>query len=275
MADTSDSRTIAFLGATGKTGRAILRWLLAKEAPPFGLNIYVRSRSKLLDLFPEAASYSRVKILEGFVSDTEMIRQCLSGAQTIICTLGENENKAGIRILQDAAHSILDALGELKNSGSGWRKPRLILLSSSTYNARFAAARPPLIHWLIKTAFSHPYADLAAAQSLFLESSSLLSVLLVQPPLLIEEDASGYEISTDSVRLAVSYEDLGAAIFEMIMERGYDNLNAVGVSSRKGDGFGRYGPEIFRRIFRGLLVGYVPGFWVIQQVFDRIFSGGV
>lgn len=275
MADPSDTRTIAFLGATGKTGRAILRLLLAKEAPPFDLKIYVRSKSKLLDLFPEAASYSRVKIWEGSVTDMGMMRQCLSGAQAIICTLGENENRAGVRILQDAARSIVDALEVLKNSESGWRKPRLILLSSSTYNTKFAAARPPLVHWLIKTAFSHPYADLAAAQSLFLESSSLLSVLLVQPPVLVEEEASGYEISTESVKLAASYVDLGAAMFEMVMEKKYENLDAVGVSSRKGDSVGRYGPEMLSRICGGLLMGYVPGYWVIRQFFGRIFSGGI
>lgn len=268
----SSPRTIAFLGATGRTGSATLRLLLAKTPPKANLHIYVRSQAKLLALFPDIASKPYVKIWENDITDTDMMRECLSGADTIICTLGENENKAGVHVLRDAAQSITVALEGLRHCGHKYRKPRLILLSSSTYNARFAAARPALVHWLIQTAFSHPYADLAAAQKQFLASPSLLSVLLVQPSLLVEECGSGYEIDTESVRLAVSYEDLGAAFVELTMERGYETLDAVGVSSRNDDGVLKYAPEMFRRIIRGLLVGYVPGFLSITQVASRLFS---
>lgn len=105
---------------------------------------------------------------------------------------------------------------------------------------------------MIKTAFSYPYADLARAQTKLVQSTSLLSVVLVQPPLLIEEEGSGHEISTEAVRLAVSYEDLGAAFSEMVLDQSYHSLAAVGVSSKLGDRKIRYAPEIFRRIFCGM-----------------------
>ncbi|KAH8585706.1 hypothetical protein B0O99DRAFT_530183 [Bisporella sp. PMI_857] len=261
MVGLSEIRTIAMFGATGHTGRVLLRHLLSQtESASLRLQIYVRSKAKLLDLFPDIELHPHIKLCQGSITDLEVVRSCVFNAQIIICTLGENDNIPGVRILQDAANSILTSLEELKATEKDYQKPRLFLLSSATYNPRFAAARPPPVHWLIKTAFSHPYADLVIAQRRYLESTSLLSVVLIQPPLLVDEEGSGYEISTEAVRLAVSYPDLGAAFAELVLNPGYDTLDAVGVSSKKGDRFLRYAPTIFRLISRGIfahLINYL------------------
>ncbi|KIM93837.1 hypothetical protein OIDMADRAFT_61107 [Oidiodendron maius Zn] len=253
MGDSSNPCTIAIFGATGHTGRVIVRHLLAQQkSKSLRLQIYVRNKGRLLDFFPDIESKRDVRVFQGLLTDTEVVKRTLSAAQIIICTLGENDNIPGVRILQDGANSIIASLEDFKANQEDWQKPRLFLLSSSTFNARFAADRPPLVHWLIKTAFSHPYADLIKAQARLLESTSLLSVTLIQPPVLIDEEGTGHEINTESVRLAVSYEDLGAAFCELVLEEQYHNLNAVGVSSKQGDRVLRYAPEILRRIFWGM-----------------------
>ncbi|KAH6667380.1 hypothetical protein B0J14DRAFT_602099 [Halenospora varia] len=254
MVTSADTRTIAIFGATGQTGRVIVRHLLAQaESRPLQLQIYVRDRAKLFTLCPGIDTKPHVQIFQGALTDVEVAKSTISGAHIVVSTLGENDNVPGVRVLQDGANSIIAALEDLKAQQKGWQKPHVFYLSSSTYNARFAAERPPFVHWLIKTAFSHPYADLAKAQARLIESTSLLSITLIQPPVLIEEEGTGHEISNESVRLAVSYEDLGAAFTEMVLEDRYQELPAVGVSSKLGDRPARYAPEIFRRIFWGML----------------------
>jgi hypothetical protein len=254
MASSTNTRTVAIFGATGQTGRVIVRQLSALvESNALQLQIYVRAKAKLVGLIPGIDTKSSIRIFEGALTDVEVVKNTLAGAQIIVCTLGENENIPGVRVLQDGANSILAALEELRVQQKGWEKPHVFYLSSSTYNARFAAARPPFVHWIIKTAFYHPYADLAKAQAKLVEHSQLLSITLIQPPVLIEEDGTGHEISTESVRLAVSYEDLGSGFVEMILENKYQKLAAVGVSSKLGDRPMRYAPEILRRIFWGIL----------------------
>ena len=258
--------TLALLGSTGKTGREVLRSLLAKGV--YNLHIYVRSKEKLDALFPGIETNPNVKLFVGSVEDHDNMQKCLYGVSIIICTLGSNEFEE-TTILRDSASSILLALEALRQRDTSWQKPRMIYLSSSTLNKRFAAARPAFVHWLISTAFQFGYADLKAAMSLLLEKPSLVSVLSVQPGVLVEETGTGYEISSTSVRLAAAYEDLGRACVELALERGYDALDEVGVSSKGGDRAARYAPTIFNRISMGLLCVYIPGALAVS----RILSG--
>lgn len=230
------------------------------------LQIYVRSKQKLFGLFPQLSAASQnVKIYEGAISDLSVLISCLSGANTAIVTLGENENLRGISILQDSARNIVAAVEELRRRDSSFKKLRLVYLSSSSKNERFAAARPWLANWFIQTAFYYPYQDLAKAQDILLAAPSLLSVLLVQPPVLVEEPPSGSKLSTEHVNLACSYEDLGAAFVELACHDQYGDLKAIGVSSKGGNASLKYTPVIVSRIVFGFLTGYVPGFWALRQ----------
>jgi hypothetical protein len=257
--------TIAIFGATGGTGSATLRSLLARGDKHLHLRIMVRSKSKLLRLFPGLDKEMSVQIWEGQLEDVDMTRNCIQGADIIICTLGENLNIPGLSVLTLGSKSITAALKTLYTE-EGWKKPRLILLSSSTWNARFVAARPSFAHWVVTKAFCYPYADLLAAQAEFSGKPHLLSLLLVQPPAIVDDEPSGHEISTESVRMAVSYADLGAAFADLALERSYDKLDAVGVSSKRGDNFNKYALELLSRMFFGLLAGYVPGYWPLTRL---------
>lgn len=266
------TRRIALFGGTGGTGSATLRSFIKCQNfkdDSLELRIMVRSKAKLFRMIPELQSYPN--ICEGQLTDTEKVRNCLRDADTIICALGENSNIPGCHVLQDLCKSIVDVLTDLKMAGTGqWKRPRLILLSSSTWNARFAAQEPAIVIWLLKTAFYHPYLDLRLATSHLSSSTELLSLLLVQPSALVEDEPAGMEISTESISLAVSYSDLGDAFVELTMEESYSKLDAVGVSSKGRNQLRKYGLELLSRIVRGFIVGYMPGYWAMVKLVGRL-----
>lgn len=250
--------TIALLGSTGKTGRVVLRHLLDGNVPHV-LKIYARSRTTLEGLFPAISSNERVQIFIGAVTDYGVIEQCLSNAQIVICTLGSNDYSPST-VLRDSARAIMTALSALKKkeedkSGDRvYRKPHMIYLSSASWNERFIADRPRLVTWLVRTAFQHGYDDLKEGQRIILADPSLVSVVLVQPGVLVEEAGSGHEITVDSITPGVSYEDLGSAFVELAFERKFDQIRQVGVSSKEGNRFIiRYAPIIIYRVTYGLI----------------------
>jgi len=264
--------TIAILGATGKTGREVLQRLSAKQ--DVNLRIYVRSHSKLAGLFPSLSSDSRVSVFQGPLEDIDNMSKCLNGAQKIIFTLGENDNLPGVSVIEDGVKSVLAALAALAALHQGkkeWQRPRVLMLSSATWNPTLSATRPALLHWAIKTAFAHPYADLRRGQAALLNAPSLVDVLLVQPNALIEDEPSGHEISVERASLCVTYGDLGAAFVDLI-DQEFDKLPAVGVSSKTGDDGLRYGHILGYRIIRGLCATYIPGFWSMNKFVNAIVS---
>ncbi|OLN97968.1 Averufin oxidase A [Colletotrichum chlorophyti] len=271
---TTSKRTLAIFGATGRTGSETLKNILAKHINPLYLKIYVRSRSRLLSKFPELKTSRTAEIFEGQITDVEAVKSCLAGADTFICALGDNGNRPGIRVMEDASRTIVTALRQLKaEAGNSWEKPRLILLSSATWNDRFTAHRPAAVHWMVANAFFYTYTDLRGAHAVFKSEPELMKLLLVQPPAIIEEEASGYTISVETVGLAVSYADLGAAFAELATEPAYESVDAVGVTSGLSkEGFPRYGREIMTRVVRGLLATFVPGFWRINDMLDRVLG---
>ncbi|KAK6063204.1 hypothetical protein SCUP515_12609 [Seiridium cupressi] len=95
------------------------------------LQIFELSKAKRLRLFPELEASPTAKIWEGQLDNMDTIKDCLRGADIIICTLGENRNIPGLHVLQNGARSITAALDILQTEG-GWKKPRLIFRSAAT-----------------------------------------------------------------------------------------------------------------------------------------------
>lgn len=247
--------TIALLGATGKTGRVVVRNLLADDH--YVLNIYARSKEKLLQLFPDLERKAHVKLFIGSINDQKLIHDLLQGVDKIICTTG-TDGLAPTTILRDTANAIVTALKQLKSEGKLPAPPRAVWLSSSSKNERFRAQRPPPINWLIVTAFQYGYIDLQDAIDILDANRSLVSTLYVQPGVLIDEEGTGYGVSVEAITMAVSYDDLGAGIIEVLTHESYDGLQQIGVSSKGGDRVLRYLPTILFRITRGLIAYFAP-----------------
>ncbi|KAL2833020.1 hypothetical protein BDW59DRAFT_157159 [Aspergillus cavernicola] len=170
----------ALLGATGNTGRLILKRLLQTTTLGLEINIYVCFRSKLEGLFPSFSSDARVTIFKGTLKDETLIRNCLAAATTIICTVGENENIPDVTVLRDCTGHIIDALSALRASTptpTEWTPPRLLLLSSATWNPRFDW--PALLYWMIGNTIARLYSDLVQAQQILLDIPELVNLLLV------------------------------------------------------------------------------------------------
>lgn len=250
-----DRSTVALLGATGNTGQVVLRKLLADEH--YALKIYARSKEKLLKLFPGLETKAHVQLFIGSVNDPVLMHDLLQGVDKIICTTG-SDGLAPTTILRESANAIVSALKLLQSEGKLQNPPRAIWLSSSSKNQRFRAARPPVLNWLILTAFQYGYTDLQGAIDTLNANQHLISTLYVQPGVLIEEEGTGHELSVDTVRVASSYEDLGAGIVEVATHKDYDNLQQIGVSSKGGDRILRYAPSILFRLTRGFIAFYMP-----------------
>ncbi|KLO83418.1 uncharacterized protein FFB20_06842 [Fusarium fujikuroi] len=265
-------RRIALFGATGGTGSATVRSFIKRQGfrDSVELRLMVRSTAKLSRMIPELTTYKNIHVFQGQITDKATVGECLRDADTIVCALGENSNIAGVKVLQDLSKTITEVLDDMKRSSTReWKKPRLILLSSSTWNTRFTAQTPAPLLWLIKSAFYHPYLDLRMATAHLQASSDLISLLLVQPGALVYDEPSGAVISTEKASVACTYVDLGEGFVELTMEDSYHDLNATGVSSKGGDSFVRYGPGMLLSIARGLSEGYLPGYWMVKNVIKK------
>lgn len=270
--ETRPRATIAILGATGGTGSATIRTLLSNGSSDFRLHLFVRSLAKLQSLFPHIHSERHVKIFEGTLSDIECVKKCLDGAKFIVCAIGENKNRPGMHMVRDAARTITNALAQLKEHAPEWRKPHVTMLSSATVNERFLADSSPILHWLLLNAHNHIYSDVVAGEAILKESPSLLSVTIVQPPMIFEGEPSGYIISTESIQPAISYSDLGAAMAEVAAEDGYRGIR-VGVYGKQGPGALFFFLDNIRRLSIGFLGRWVPGFWTVYDALESVSSG--
>ena len=262
---------IALLGATGQTGRGVLQNLLEQDVD---INIYVRSESRLIDMFPSISSNAKATIFEGVISDQSLIVKLLTGVDTIIFTLGWNENRLGTHIIEEGARAILTALqGISKQSEQISAPPRLIFLSSVSWNERLNPIdNPPLMTRVIRQAFYYPYQDLLAGQKILCSQPQLVNVTLIQPGALIEEAASGFDISIDKVGVGISYTDLSAAMVEIAMEGRFADIPAVVVTSKAGYDFGRYAGVILPKVVKGLAASFLPGFWMVNDLMARFWS---
>ncbi|KAI4732792.1 hypothetical protein E4T50_16645 [Aureobasidium sp. EXF-12298] len=267
---TALNRLRGVLPMVGATGQAVLNDLLNRD---IDINIYVRSKSKLIDQFPTLSSSPKAHIFSGEISDSTLVKNLLTNVDTIIFTLGWNENRRGPTIIEDGARAVIKALRELNtNNEQNKQPPRLIFLSSVTWNERLHGENPDIGIRMVRLAFYWPYQDLLAGQRLLLSEPELVKVTLIQPPALIEEEASGYDISIDNAGAGCSYPDLGGSMVEIAMDERYESVPAVMVTSKAGHDFGRYAGVILPKVVMGLAASFLPGFWMMHDLVERVWS---
>ena len=248
--------TYAVLGASGFTGSSILTLLL--KDPTNHINVYVRSKSKLLSLFPGLEENKSVRIFAGRLHDVPLMASCISpDVNTVFCVLGLNENIPGIRIAQDGAQAIVAALCYPNPVERAKNSPRIIFLTSASVNPRIAVNEPPLILGFIKRAFSYAYEDLELAEAYLRLHESWLNVTFVTPGGLVEDEQKGHVLSLDHSQTFLSYPDLAAAMIEIAESSGYDWMG-VGVLPKGKDVKIEW--KAPAQMVRGLVWHYLP--WI-------------
>ena len=253
---------IAVLGATGSTGGGVLKNLLQQDV---GINVYVRSKSKLVKMFPSVATDDRVSIFEGSVSDAALMKELLADVGTIVLALGENDNRPGTCVIANASQSIMTALQGSREQNKDFSPPRLILLSSSSWNETFVATQPWILIKIIRLAFYYTYQDLLRGVKVLCSRPDLVRVMLMQPGALVEEEGSGYDLSTELCGVATSYSDLSRAFTEVALEDRYCDVPAILVTSKAGYKFEKYAHIILPKVVKGLAASFIPGFWTVHD----------
>ncbi|KAL9098966.1 MAG: hypothetical protein Q9163_005472 [Psora crenata] len=247
----------AILGATGKTGGALLTLLL--QSPANQINLYVRSKPKLLTQRPDLRDHKSVRIFEGPITDVALMQSCLAPPlDAVFITLGTNENTPGTRVNQDAAHVVVAACCQMKWADPSARPPKIILLSSASLNDRMTAHDPAILHWILLRAFSNPYSDLALAQRYLELHKSWLDVTYIQPGGLVEDEQKGHTLSLDRHAPSfMSYLDLAAAMIEVAQQDGYQ---WIGVSPLPKSNQVKVEWRAPPQMMRGLVWHFMP--WV-------------
>ncbi|KAL8741775.1 MAG: hypothetical protein Q9190_005656 [Brigantiaea leucoxantha] len=210
----------AVLGATGATGKNVLK-LLAKN-PENNINVYVRSKSKLLSQVPDIESNKRIHVFSGNLSDTALMSSCLENTDAVFATVASNDNMPGTHVAQDTAHSVVVALMDLRMRDLQIKIPTIIWLSSASLNQKFHDHIPKAAHWILMTANSYVYQDLMHAQDYLKLHEKWLSAVYVQPGALVEDKQHGHYLSTEKEGPFLSYADLAAGMIEIAETGGYD-----------------------------------------------------
>jgi len=247
--------TYAILGATGKTGNALLTLLL--KNPKNTVGVYMRSKPKLLIQFPRLDENKSVQIFEGALNNIPLLASCISGVNTIFSVIGENENTPGLRIVQDSAHAIVAALCRLGCANAADGIPKVILLSSSSLNPRMYSHEPPFLHSLIWRAMSNAYTDVARAQEYLSLHESWLRVTFIQPGALVEDEQKGHALSLDRKGAVpfVSYLDLAAGMIEIAEAGKFDGMGVSVISTSDNVKFEWKAPK---QLARGLVWNLAP-----------------
>lgn len=228
----------ALLGATGSTGRAILRHLFSHPDEDITLNIFVRSRAKLEEQFPniDMTTTFQIDFFEGTPSDSTVLQQCLKDVDVVMACIGSNISTPGISLITDTANAIVSALKYHQQAqGYAYSPPTIIQLRSLSLNPVLKARQPYMAQIMAPFCFHYVYADLERACKLFANSPELLSYIFVDPPSIHDADGktpTGYRLVIDEDQApSLSYADLGAAFCEVAERTEEFSGKAVGVAA--------------------------------------------
>lgn len=103
----------AILGATGNVGMNLLRLLLQDSRNE--INVYVRSKSKLIDAQPRVKEHLQVKVFEGDLQNVGLIKDCISTTRAVFMAVALSENLPGCTIAMDTARVVAEALEQLRS----------------------------------------------------------------------------------------------------------------------------------------------------------------
>jgi putative NADH-flavin reductase len=232
----------ALLGATGATGSAVLRCYLDSPPKDLTLNIFIRSKAKLLKAFPDLESTSpiHITITEAPLTDTKALQTCLLGTDVIHMCIATNEARPGNSVSQDGAKAITSALTELRaQERSSYVKSTIIIIRAAPLNPALESHMPRLVSRWLWFVLYHVYSDLEKASKIYENAApGLLEYVFVDPPALFDADGperTGHRLildgDTGEASAGVNYADLGAAFMEIVDRKDECAGKSVGVSA--------------------------------------------
>ena len=212
---------IIVFGATGKTGRQVVRQALDAG---HDVTAFVRDPARLQLDDP------RLRVAAGQVTAGQAtVTAAVDGHDAVISALGSAQTLRGMRsptIISQATPVIIQAMTE---TGVG----RLVFLSSLGVGDSYAQA-PPLLKLIYKLFLGPVYADKAAGERLLRDSS--LNWTLVYPVLLTNGPHTGSYRSGESLDLTgmprISRADVADFMLSQVRSPAYKRAIAV-VSSAK------------------------------------------
>ena len=235
--------TYALLGATGSTGSAILRCLLATPTQDLVVNIFIRNKAKLLEAFPslESSPPFKVFIFEGSLNDTMLMRTCLQGVDVIFGVIATNVSSRGMSICCETAAAIIEALKFHQQQSAVYKAPTVVQLRSASVNKLLKAAMPWAVRNMAEFCFHYCYEDIRRASALFISAAEgpleVLHYIFVDPPAIHDPEGvapTGYSLIVDGIgkqESALSYSDLGASFCELAARRDEFRDKEVGPSA--------------------------------------------
>ncbi|OBW66067.1 MAG: Rhomboid-like protein [Aureobasidium pullulans] len=201
--------TYAVLGATGNTGQSLLQILT--QDPSNTVHAYCRSKSKLERLQPNITNNPNVKVYEGSLTDTEVIRDCIKNTHAVFLAVAVSGNVPGNTIAQDTARVVVAALKQIHETDASSKLPRLVVLSAVPTEPAFSKDMPALALTILFRAESNIYNDLIAAEKQLRKEQDWLSVTFVKPGALSIDSQKGHALTMEGPKGVVSFLDLAAA----------------------------------------------------------------
>lgn len=248
----------AILGATGNCGRSLLQIL--SQDPTASVHAYVRSGAKLRSQNRSLGiDDTNLSIYEGSISDTAVIRSCITGTRAVFLAIALSHNQPECTVAQETARSVVAALKEIRAQDPLAKLPRVIVLSSATIDDHLSRHVPRLVRWLLLTCSSYVYADLVEAEKYLRAHGDWLSTTFMKPGGLAQDVQRGHELSTERDHTFISYLDLAAGMVEVADAEGekWDmaNVSVVPAGGNRGAGFEWMAPV---NLVKGLLCHFFP-----------------
>ena len=216
--------TYAILGATGQVGSSILDALLQSSTSSeilgnkIKINVFVRSKQKLLSMRPALASNSNISFYEGGLTNTALLASCIRNTRAVFLCIAAPENVPKCSIAQEQTHAVLAALEVNKNelAASDNNQPqKLVILSSASLEHHLMADLPTVFVPVMHTAASNVYADLRLAEDyLRAHCPTNIELIFIKPGGLVHDKPVGHRLSTTRQQTFLSFADLGAGMVE-------------------------------------------------------------
>lgn len=217
----------AILGATGSTGGSILSLLL--QRPSTKINVFCRSKQKLLGKFPGIDGNKDVQIFSGNLEDISLMTDCLSGCRAAFHCVALSENQPGCSICMDTSKVIVAALKDLHTKSQPL--PKLIVLSSCSTEHRLVQHVPGLVKNTLYRAMSNIYDDLKEAEKFIRSHQELFPSSFIKPAALSHDIQKGHSLSLENAVGPMSFLDLAAGMIEIAEdEDGKYEMRSVAVN---------------------------------------------